>query len=82
MNGDYFLELGNNKKVDFYILKGVVEAIVNNVGLRGYEIEPETTNLTFHPGRCAKVVYNNIYIGLLPIHTFAFAKTQKRKITS
>ncbi len=49
--------------VDFFSLKGVVETILNNVGFDGYEIEPETTNSTFHPGRCAKVVYNNIYIG-------------------
>ena len=51
------------KEVDFFALKGVVESVLNNVGLKGYEIEPETTNLTFHPGRCAKIVYNNIYIG-------------------
>ena len=51
------------KEVDFFILKGVIESVLNNAGLKGYEIEPETTNLTFHPGRCAKVVYNNIYIG-------------------
>ncbi|HSQ88999.1 phenylalanine--tRNA ligase subunit beta [Romboutsia sp.] len=51
------------KEVDFFVLKGIVEAILNNVGFKGYEIEQETTNSTFHPGRCAKVVYNNIYIG-------------------
>ena len=51
------------KEVDFFVLKGVIESVLNNVGLKGYEIEPETTNLTFHPGRCAKTVYNNIYIG-------------------
>ena len=51
------------KEVDFFVLKGVVESVLNNVGLKGYEIEPETTNLTFHPGSCAKIVYNNIYIG-------------------
>lgn len=51
------------KEVDFFVLKGVVESVLNNVGLKAYEIEPETTNLTFHPGRCAKIVYNNIYIG-------------------
>ena len=50
-------------EVDFFELKGVIESVLNNVGLKGYEIEPETTNLTFHPGRCAKIVYNNIYIG-------------------
>jgi phenylalanyl-tRNA synthetase beta chain len=51
------------KEVDFFALKGVIEATLNNVGFKGYEIEPETNNSTFHPGRCAKVVYNNIYIG-------------------
>lgn len=51
------------KEVDFFVLKGVIESVLNNVGLKGYEIETETTNLTFHPGRCAKIVYNNIYIG-------------------
>ena len=51
------------KEVDFFVLKGVIEAILNNVGFKGYEIEPENNNSTFHPGRCAKVVYNNMYIG-------------------
>ncbi|MPM64982.1 Phenylalanine--tRNA ligase beta subunit [bioreactor metagenome] len=51
------------KEVDFFSLKGIVETILNNVGLKGYEIESETTNSTFHPGRCAKVVYNNICVG-------------------
>ncbi|MGL5312769.1 MAG: phenylalanine--tRNA ligase subunit beta [Peptostreptococcaceae bacterium] len=51
------------KEVDFFALKGVVETVLNNVGFKGFEIEPETNNLTFHPGRCAKIMYNNIYIG-------------------
>ncbi|MGL5749500.1 MAG: phenylalanine--tRNA ligase subunit beta [Paraclostridium sp.] len=51
------------KEVDFFTLKGIVETVLNNVGFEGYEIEPETTNSTFHPGRCAKVVYNNICVG-------------------
>lgn len=51
-------------EVDFFVLKGVIENILNSVGLKGYEIEPETTNTTFHPGRCAKVVYNNICLGI------------------
>jgi phenylalanyl-tRNA synthetase beta chain len=51
------------RDVDFFTLKGAVETVLNNVGFKGYEIEPETKNLTFHPGRCAKLVYNNICIG-------------------
>ena len=51
------------KEVDFFVLKGVIESVLNNVGLKGYEIEPETNNSTFHPGRCAKIVYNDKCIG-------------------
>ncbi len=51
------------KDVDFFSIKGAVETILNNVGFKGYEVEPETENLTFHPGRCAKLVYNNICVG-------------------
>ena len=51
-------------EVDFFVLKGIIENIFNSVGLKGYEIEPETTNTTFHPGRCAKVLYNNICLGI------------------
>lgn len=53
------------KEVDFFSIKGAVETILMNVGFDGYEVEPETKNLTFHPGRCAKLVYNNICIGTL-----------------
>ena len=51
------------KEVDFFAIKGAVETILKNVGFDGYEVEPETKNLTSHPGRCAKLVYNNICIG-------------------
>lgn len=51
------------KEVDFFSIKGAVETILTNVGFDGYEVEPETKNLTFHSGRCAKLVYNNICIG-------------------
>ncbi|WP_283594773.1 phenylalanine--tRNA ligase subunit beta [Paraclostridium bifermentans] len=51
------------KEVDFFSIKGAVETILTNVGFDGCKVEPETKNLTFHPGRCAKLVYNNICIG-------------------
>ncbi|MEF9991191.1 MAG: phenylalanine--tRNA ligase subunit beta [Romboutsia sp.] len=51
------------KEVDFFALKGAIEIIFDRIGLKGYEILPETNNSTFHPGRCAKLVYNNMYIG-------------------
>lgn len=51
------------KEVDFFVLKGALEAILESVGFEGYEIIPETNNTTFHPGRCATIMYNDIYIG-------------------
>ncbi|MDU4419014.1 MAG: hypothetical protein E7I73_08280 [Clostridium perfringens] len=53
------------KDVDFFALKGTIETILVNVGFKGYEIEPQDNNTTFHPGRCAKIVYNNKYVGTL-----------------
>jgi len=51
------------KDVDFFVLKGTLETILDSVGFENYEIIPETNNTTFHPGRCATIMYNNIYIG-------------------
>ena len=51
------------KDVDFFVLKGALEAILESVGFENYEIIPETNNTTFHPGRCATIMYNGIYIG-------------------
>lgn len=51
------------KEVDFFVLKGALEAILESVGFDNYEIIPETNNTTFHPGRCATIMYNDIYIG-------------------
>ena len=51
------------KDVDFFALKGALESILESVGFDNYEIIPETNNTTFHPGRCATIIYNDIYIG-------------------
>ena len=51
------------KDVDFFGLKGSLETMLEAVGFEGYEIMPETNNTTFHPGRCATIMYNDIYIG-------------------
>ena len=51
------------KDVDFFVLKGALETILDAVGFENYEILPETNNTTFHPGRCATIMYNNTYVG-------------------
>ncbi len=44
---------GNN--IDFYSLKGIMENILELVGVNRYDIQKETTNKSYHPGRCAKL---------------------------
>ncbi len=40
---------------DFYTLKGMVEAVLQTANLVDWDIAPEKTNPTFHPGRCAVI---------------------------
>ena len=51
--------------VDFFILKGIIENILSQVSINRYDIEKETKNESYHPGRCA-----NIKVGIDTIATF------------
>ena len=53
------------KEVDFYVLKGLIENILEMVDVARYEIEKETKNTAYHPGRCA-----NAKVGRDTIATF------------
>ncbi len=53
------------ENLDFYVLKGLVENILEEVSINRYEIQKEQTNKSYHPGRCA-----NIKIGIDTIATF------------
>ncbi|MEG0750484.1 MAG: phenylalanine--tRNA ligase subunit beta [Oscillospiraceae bacterium] len=48
---------------DFYVLKGVVEAILASCGIKGAEFHPETTLASYHPGRSASVWVSGKEIG-------------------
>jgi len=50
---------------DFYALKGVVENVLNNLGIEGYYFEKEVNHPTFHKGRCANVLWNGHVLGTL-----------------
>lgn len=41
--------------VDFYTLKGMMENILEAIHVNYYEIEKETKNSSYHPGRCANI---------------------------
>ncbi len=66
MNGEYFLELGNNKKVDFYILKGVVEELLIYLGYENrYSLVTDNIPKFMHPGQSAVINLNGKEIGYL-----------------
>ena len=52
------------KDVDFYTLKGILENILEAIGVSRYDVEKETKNESYHPGRCA-----NIKVGIDTIAT-------------
>lgn len=50
------------EKKDFFTLKGVVEELFETLGVKGYKYEAETTHGTYHPGRCANIIFGNNHI--------------------
>lgn len=50
--------------IDFFDMKGIVEELFKNIGFDKYEILPEKNHTTFHPGRCANIVYNDNIVGV------------------
>lgn len=50
------LIIGMYGKVDFYILKGIIENLLLELGIQKPEYAREISNPTFHPGRTAKLL--------------------------
>lgn len=50
------LVIGMYGDADFYILKGIVEDLLLSLGIDKYDIERESANPTFHPGRTARLM--------------------------
>jgi len=51
--------------VDFYHIKGVVENLMEALGIKKYEFRRESTNSSFHPGKTAALLVNGRYAGVL-----------------
>ncbi len=60
----HVVTLGMYGGIDFYDLKGVIEAILDDLGIVKYSVQPETENPTFHPGRCATLIVGGKKIGV------------------
>ena len=66
MTGDYYLELGNRKKVDFYILKGIIEELLHFLGFSNrYSFVVDNIKEFLHPGVSATINVNGSDIGFL-----------------
>ena len=52
------------KDIDFYTLKGLIENVLEASNINRFDIEKETKNESYHPGRCA-----NIKVGIDVIAT-------------
>ena len=67
MTGEYYLGINNRKNVDFYIIKGVVEELLDYLGYenRYSFIQDENIPKEFHPGQTAKIVVNNNEVGII-----------------
>jgi len=59
------LTIGMYGNTDYYELKGIVEELMDSLGIKEYSFEPEKENPTYHPGRTAKVFVNGIEAGII-----------------
>ena len=68
MTGDFFLGVDNKKQVDFYIIKGIVEELLEYLGYGArysFVIKENQMPEELHPGRSALISVNNDIIGLI-----------------
>lgn len=66
MSGEYYLELGNKKQVDFYIIKGIVEELLHFLGYDNrYSFITNNIPTYLHPGRSAVINLNGKNIGII-----------------
>ena len=67
MSGEYYLGL-DKKKVDFYVIKGIAEEILDYLGYNGrysFVRNLEKTPDELHPGQSAYISVNNDIVGII-----------------
>lgn len=67
MTGEYYYGINNSKKVDFYIIKGIVEELLDFLGYGGRYSFVVKDNMPEqqHPGQSAMISVNNDIVGLI-----------------
>nr|WP_325211521.1 phenylalanine--tRNA ligase subunit beta [uncultured Oscillibacter sp.] len=51
--------------MDFFQMKGAVEAVLEGLHIEGFRFEAETGNPSYHPGRCARIYRGGFLLGVL-----------------
>lgn len=52
-------------KDDFFTLKGIVETLLDGLGIKEYEFIVEKNHPSYHPGRCANVIVQDRVLGTI-----------------
>ncbi len=61
-----FLTLGAyGEGIDFFTLKGAVEALLQSIRASGVRFEADSANPSYHPGRCADIWAGDTLIGVM-----------------
>ena len=67
MTGEYYLGIDNKKNVDFYVIKGIAEEVLDYLGYENrYSFVMLKTEIAeFHPGQVAEINVNGEIIGIV-----------------
>ena len=66
MSGKYSTGLNNNKTVDFYVIKGIAEEVLDYLGYSGrYSFMKKEMPKEMHPGQSAMINVNGSNIGMI-----------------
>lgn len=67
MTGEYYYGINNSKKLDFYIIKGIAEELLDFLGYGGRYSFVVKDNMPeqLHPGQSAMISVNNDIVGLI-----------------
>ena len=68
MTGEFYTGIGNSKNVDFYIIKGIAEEILDYIGFTNrysFVVNKEKMPKELHPGQSALISVNNDTVGVI-----------------
>jgi len=68
MSGEYYLGIENKKEINFYVLKGILEEILDYLGYAGrYSLVLQEDKIPneLHPGQSALISVNNDIVGII-----------------